>query len=206
MARLPGAYLRLWLGTLAAAGVVVSHGIAYWIHAPAPRARAELLQATGHRYWTLVVAAALALLVFGLSAFVVRLLSGGGDLPRQGPMLAAIVPRLAAIQCFGFVALEFGERVLASGPEAPSMWSIVDEPIVAVGLAIQCLVALAGAFLLHWLSRGVVRLVRLLRRRCPGNRRVPSMCPERGAPLRPRVAISVAGPRGPPTALRPAHS
>lgn len=206
MARLPAAYVRLWLGTLAAAGVVVSHGIAYWIHAPAPRARAELLQASGHRYWTLVVAAALALLVFGLSAFVVRLLSGGGEFPRQGPMVAAIVPRLAALQCFGFVALEFGERLLALGPEARSMWSIVYDPVVAVGLAVQCLVALAGAFLLHWLGRGVVRLARLLRRRCPGNRRVPSIRPELGAAPRSRGAISVAGARAPPAALRPAHS
>jgi hypothetical protein len=206
MARSPTAYVRLWLGTLAAAGVVVSHGIAYWIHAPAPRARAELLQATGHRYWTVVVAAALALLVFGLSSFVVRLLSGGRELPSRGTMLAAIVPRLAAIQCFGFVALELGERVLASGPDARPIPSLVDEPVVAVGLAVQCLVAVAGVVLLHWLGRGVVRLARLLRRRCPRDRRVPFIRPELGAAPRPHGAISVAGPRGPPAALRPAHS
>jgi hypothetical protein len=206
MARSPAAYVRLWLGALAAAGVVVSHGIAYWIHAPGPRARAELLEATGHRYWTLVVAAALAMLVFGLSAFVARLLFGAGEFPRQGPMLAAIGPRLAAIQCLGFVALELGERLLAFGPEARSMLSVVDEPVIAVGIAVQCLVALAGAFLLHWLGRGVVRLARLLRLRLPWDRPLPSIRPELGAAPRLRAAISIAAPRAPPPALRPAHS
>jgi hypothetical protein len=206
MARSPAAYVRLWLGTLAAAGVVVSHGIAYVIHAPGPQSRAELLAATGHRYWTLVVAAALATVVFGLSAFVGRLLSGGGELPRQGPMLAALVPRLAAIQCLGFVALELGERLLAFGPGARSILSLADSPVVAVGLAVQCLVALAGAVLLHWLGRGVVRLARLLRRRSRWDRPLSSIRPELGPAPRTRAAMSVAGPRGPPAALRPAHS
>jgi hypothetical protein len=206
MARSPAACVRLWLGTLAAVGVVVSHGIAYFIHAPGPRSRAGLLEATGHRYWTLVVAAALAMLVFGLSAFVGRLLFGGGEFPGQGPMLAALVPRLAAIQCLGFVALELGERLLAFGPGARSLLSVVDAPVVAVGLAVQCLVALAGAVLLHWLGRGVVRLARLLRHRARWERPLPFLRPELGPAPRNRAAMPVAGPRGPPAAVLPAHS
>jgi hypothetical protein len=206
MARSPSAFVRLWLGTLAAAGVVVSHAIAYWINAPGAQTRAELLQATGHRYWTLVVAAALALLVFGLSAFVGRLLFGGGELPRQGPLLVAIVPRLAAIQCAGFLALEVGERYLAAGSGARSVSSVVGEPAVAMGLAVQFIVALAGALLLLWIGRGVVRLGRLLRRRSSWSRPLSSPRPAFGASRRTRADLMVTGPRGPPGAQQPAHA
>lgn len=186
--------------------MVVSHAIAYWINAPGAQTRAELLQATGHRYWTLVVAAALALLVFGLSAFVGRLLFGGGELPRQGPLLVAIVPRLAAIQCAGFLALEVGERYLAAGSGARSVSSVVGEPAVAMGLAVQFIVALAGALLLLWIGRGVVRLGRLLRRRSSWSRPLSSPRPAFGASRRTRADLMVTGPRGPPGAQLPAHA
>jgi hypothetical protein len=82
----------------------------------------------------------------------------------------------------------------------------VDEPVIAIGIAVQCLVALAGAFLLHWLGRGVVRLARLLRLRSPWDRPLPSIRAEPGAAPRPYAATSLAAPRAPPPALRPAHS
>jgi hypothetical protein len=204
MARSPFAFARLWLGTLAAAGVVVSHEIAYWINAPGAHARAELLQATGHRYWTLVVAAALALLVFGLSAFVGRLLFGDGELPRQGPLLVAIVPRLAVIQCAGFLALEIGERYLSGGSGARSLSSVVGEPVVAMGLAVQFIVALAGALLMLCIGHGVVRLGRLLRRRSSWGRPLSSRRRPLGASPRTRADLTVAGPRGPPRGHLPA--
>jgi hypothetical protein len=184
---------------------VVSHAIAYWIQAPGRQARAELLQATGHRYWTLVVAAALAVLVFGLSAFVARLVVGDEELPRLRLTLVAIVPRLAAIQCAGFLALELGERVLAAGLEANSILTILGEPVVAVGLAVQCITALAGALLLFWIGRGVLRLCRLLRHRSSWDRSPSSLRPALGAPARTRAAVTVAAPRGPPGGYRPAH-
>jgi len=176
---------RLWLGGLAAAGVVVTHHLAYLVTAPDPHERAELLAAGGHARWSLVVAAALGLLVAGLAGFVRRTLRANGTLapwPYTGGTLALL-------QGSGFVALEAVERAAVGDPGlAPLL-----EPVVVVGILVQVLVALLGAGLLVVLG-GAVRAW-VARRSRPRRRTVALPAPDLDL-LPARFSAAVAGGGG----------
>lgn len=177
------------MGALAFAAVLASHHIAYRLAAPDPHYRAELLHATGHRYFTYIAALGLGLLVAALTTF---LRSNVGDVDAARTRFAYVTPRLLFVQLSAFIALEFTERaLLGSGTE-----HLISLKPVLIGLALQFVVAAIGALCLCL----VAYVARRLRARAPAR---TSASPRWTAhkeppPLRPLVAAGAATPRGPP--------
>jgi hypothetical protein len=134
---------------VAFAGVVAGHTLTYFAAFPGSNDRAAYLAATGHSYWRNALVLALLLEVLGLGVVAARGFRAGlrGTLAIQhsGPQLAM---RLAMIQVGGFGALEVGER-LVSGAGVSGMFA---HHLFVLGIAIQLLVAVAGALLLRWLA------------------------------------------------------
>jgi hypothetical protein len=149
---------RMWLGGLAAAGVVVAHSLTYVFAAPDPHARQRLLDATGHRYFTWVTALALGALVAGLAGGTIKRIRGNRHERSAVGTFAWAAAALVLLQVFGFIGLEAAERYVAGG--AP--WQLFADPVVAIGCAIQVLVALVGALLLLALACGVDYIASLL--------------------------------------------
>jgi hypothetical protein len=184
---------RLWLGGLAAAGVVVAHVLAYWLAAPNPVRREHLLEATGHGAWPILVALTLGALVASMAGFA----AGRVREARRAPPAALIrgtVTRLVTLQVVGFVLLEALER-LAIGHD---LTELLSEPVMAIGLATQVVVALAGAILLALFARLVDRLALLLR---PILRAPRVLLPGDALGFsvpRSRFVAGAAIPRGPP--------
>lgn len=134
---------------VAFAGVVAGHSLTYLAALPGSNERGAYLAATGHSYWRNALMLALLLEVLGLGVVAMRGFRAGlrGTLPidHSGPQLAM---RLAVIQVGAFGALEAGER-LVSGAAVAGMFS---HHLFVLGIAIQLLVAVAGALLLRWLA------------------------------------------------------
>jgi hypothetical protein len=187
-----GLRTRLWLGGLAAGGVALAHLVAFLIAAPYPVRREELLEATGHGAWPVLVTIAMGGLVAALAGFA------AGRLREARPaspavLFRATIGRLVILQVAAFILLEGLER-LASGHDLAELWS---EPVLGIGLVAQVFVALAGAVLLALFARLVDRLVLLFR----GIPRAPRL----QVPRQPldlmfstRIATDPANPRGPP--------
>jgi len=156
---------------VAFAGVVAGHSLAYFAALPAGVQRDTYLAQTGHSYWHNALVVALVLEVLGLAVVALRSFRAGlrGTLPISlGARQLAI--RLALIQVGAFTALEAGERV-ASGAGVSGMFA---HHLFVLGIAIQLLVAVAGALLLRWLARAAEALGSALRGRRPsrgGSRR-----------------------------------
>jgi hypothetical protein len=157
----------MWFGGLAAAGVVVSHSLSYLFVAPDPHARSHLLQQTGHRYFTWIAAIAVGTLVAGLAGGTLQRLRGGRSQTWSRPkVFAAAAATLATLQVIGFILLEGVERAaLGAG-----VTHIFVEPVVAIGITMQIVVALVGALLLVALADGVDRISCLLTERFPSHR------------------------------------
>jgi hypothetical protein len=138
-----------WMAGVAFAGVVAGHSLTYLAALPGSNERGAYLAATGHSYWRNALVLALLLEVLGLGVVAMRGFRAGlrGTLPieHSGPQLAM---RLAVIQVGAFGALEAGER-LVSGAAVAGMFS---HHLFVLGIAIQLLVAVAGALLLRWLA------------------------------------------------------
>ena len=140
---------RLWLGALAAAGVGLTHVLAYFLTAPDPTARRELLEQTAHGYWSYASAFALGVLVAGLSGFVISRVRERALRPQSGRALYFfITTRLVVLQAVGFLVLEASERAVAGG-----LVDVLAEPVVLLGLGIQAVVAAIGALFLLLLAR-----------------------------------------------------
>jgi hypothetical protein len=109
----------------------------------------------------------------------------------------ATVGRLMLLQMVGFLALEGIER-LAMGKGLAGLAELFGEPVIAIGLVAQVVVALAGSLLLVLFARVVDRLIHLLRE-VP---RAPRVIVAGGAVTialsRNRVVTGPANPRGPP--------
>jgi hypothetical protein len=184
---------RLWLGGLATAGVVVAHVLAFWLAAPNPVRREHLLEATGHGAWPIVVALTLGALVACMAGFA----AGRVREERRAPpavLVRGIVTRLVILQVAGFVLLEAIER-LAIGHD---LTELLSEPVMAIGLVAQIVVALAGAILVALFAHIVDRLALLLRP-IPRAPRVllPGDALDFSVP-RSRLVTGAAIPRGPP--------
>ncbi len=146
---------RLWLGALAAAGVGLTHALAYFLTAPDAEARRELLEQTAHGYWSYASALGLGLLVAGLSGFVISRVKERATRPEGTRALYFfIATRLLVLQGLGFLLLEASERAVAGG-----LGELLAEPVVLLGLCIQAAVAAVGAVLLLLLSRLVDALI-----------------------------------------------
>jgi hypothetical protein len=153
-----------------------------------------LMDATGHRYWGLVVGVAMGVALGGAVWFYVRgLKSSRGDLLRPN-QFAFVAPRLAALQLVGFALLESFERMLwGAGMAHP-----LEERVVVAGLGLQILVAVISACLLRFVVKLATFVVRFLSRPV----RAPRALTEFGTgPLfSPRVLLLTGGggARGPP--------
>jgi uncharacterized membrane protein YraQ (UPF0718 family) len=148
---------RLLLGGLASAGVILAHALAFFFAAPEGHERAELLAATGHERWTLVVAVAMGLFVAGVAGAVldVRRDSPSGY-PSSGRSWFRVVPGLAGLQVAGFICLEVLERILSGH----ALDHLVTEPAVALGVVLQLVVAVLGGLLLHVLFKAIAFVLR----------------------------------------------
>jgi len=187
---------RLWLGGLAAGGVAVAHILAFLLAAPDPFRREQLLKATGHGAWPLLVTVAMGALVVALAGFAVGRLRHPRRV-RQAPFYLGTARRLVIMQVVGFLLLEAGER-LAAGKGLAGLAGLPFESVIAIGVVAQVLVALAGAMLLALLDRVVGGLVLLFRQTARAPRRLVS----RGIPdVRIQLVRIASGPanlRGPP--------
>jgi uncharacterized membrane protein YdcZ (DUF606 family) len=137
--------VRLWLGGLAAGGAAVAHLLAFMVAAPDAASRVRLLRETGHGAWPAVVSVAVGALVVGLLGLAAARLRDTDPLPK-GVLYRASARLLLPLQVVGFVVLEAVERV-ATGKGVTGLVELWGEPVIALGVVLQCLVALAGAFL-----------------------------------------------------------
>jgi hypothetical protein len=187
---------RLLLGGMAAAGVVASHSVAYLIASPDPHIRAELLEATGHDDFGVVIALALGVLVAGLLRFASGRAWAQTD-SRASDLYALTVPRLLALQLGGFVTLEMIERVLMG----VTPLHIVSEPAVVIGLLLQAGAALIGACLLILLAKTLESVFSRQGITASGGDRVPLIPARRVLPARIEVAVGSGTLRGPPVGI-----
>jgi len=185
--------LGLPLAGMAAAGVVLGHWLTYVFAVPDPHIRAEILTASGHSYWLVAVKAAVVLGCISLGTVFVRHMGGGGESAGSDGFIA-LAARLSFVQAIAFTAMEVAERVAVGAP-LPQM---LGHHLFVLGLAVQIVIAFAGAFVLLWFSRTVARLVRIL---LPDSLPRPAtvfICPSYPA-LRPIAVLAGAGGvRGPP--------
>jgi hypothetical protein len=148
------------LAGLGAAGVVIGHWLAYAVALPDPVLRAEVLAHSGHGYWVVAVQFAVALGAVGLAVSVYRGLLARRDVAPAARLFPWLATRLAVMQVGVFAVMELAER-LATGDATRDVYT---HPIFAIGIAIQVLVAFAGATLLVWLGRSAAAIADAVRR------------------------------------------
>ena len=163
------------IGAMAAAGVVATHVLTFLVAAPSGHHRSELLARTGHVRFTLVAAAAMGLLVTAAVRF----------LPLRRPFAQLLV-----VQSLGWLALESVERLSHHGAD----WEL---GVIALGLVVQAVVALAGGALLGAVRR-VIAFVARRRRPRFASVRTSARPVVATLSLRPAVLAGAAGVRGPP--------
>ncbi len=139
----------LRLAGLSFAGVVGGHLATYLLIAPDPHDREAMLAATGHGSWTLPI-------FFALATFLAVACGSAGARGRADTYFP-LVARLGALQVGGFALLEISERAVANELTT----SILSDPALLLGLAVQLLVA-AVAPLLAWVVARSVERVRSL--------------------------------------------
>ena len=188
----------LWLGGLAAFGIVAAHCFAYVLTTPSAGEVSHLMDATEHRYWGLAMGAALGVTIGGAVAFYIPILRApNSDLgPRSMFLFAA--PRLAAVQVAGFSLLEASERTLWGAGFAHPL----EEPAVIAGLALQVVVAVAAAVILSLATKLAAFFAKY--------RGAPNTAPRARGEFGPRHMVSprvpllagCTGARGPPRGRR----
>src|SRR5215467_13984431 len=145
----------LWIAALALSGVVAGHSVAYYLAIPSAPQRQTVLAETGHSYWHVALTVAILLELAGVFGIAVRHFRAGraGASPLQltSGQLAAC---LAAMQVAAFTALEVAERLRAGVPAG----EMLHNHLLPIGVAIQLLVAGAGALLLRWLGRAAAAI------------------------------------------------
>jgi hypothetical protein len=142
---------RLWLGGLAAAGVALSHEIAYRLAHADPVQRVHVLNQTGHDYMPVMAKASLLLGVLGLVFFVAQKFSS----PTASRLsVAGVATRLFIFQACGYVLQELVERALSGHGLTLSL-----SPVL-VALALQLLIAVVIALATSLLAATIDRFLR----------------------------------------------
>ena len=193
MHAVPAIRTRLWLGGLASGGVVAAHWLAYRLTTPAGHHESEILHSTGHRYWTWFMALALGALVAGLAGFAHQRLRAIAPV-GPGALYRYSLGRLIALQATGFLLLEIFERLASHGS-----LDLAHQPAVVLGVALQILIAFAGALLLVAFGR-VIDGLRAVGAR-PAVRESLGHFESQIASMRPRMALGGRTLRGPPDLL-----
>ena len=182
----------------AAAGVVVAHAAGYVMAFPSTAERGLHLEATGHGYWPLAVAAAVA-----CAGAALLVAAGSGALAglAGGPTRTwRAVRALAGWQVAAFVTMEVAERTVAGArPEG-----LLASPEFWLGLLLQLPVALVATRLLRTAERTGFRLAAALRRRPRPAARPAVDRPGRAGAALPAAVASPARPRAPPLVPAPA--
>lgn len=185
------ARIRLLMGGIAALGVVTAHGLAYALAEPDPHARHGLLEHTGHKWWTAVMAVGIGLGVVALGGLIDRWRRSSVDAAFDRRLVAVW---LAVFQTGAFFGLESLERLLSGG----GALSVVTEVPVVIGAVLQLALVVFEVWLLVALAAGIRYLVSRLRldedRARPAAFPIPVGLP---AP-RPLVAAGGMSRRGPP--------
>lgn len=192
---------RAWLGGLACAGVVVAHWIAYLIAPPEGHSHAAGMAATGHKLWPYFVALAAGGFVTAVSGFVSDLLGEEADAPAERLWRHA-AGRLVPVQVLAFACLELAERALFADPGHGG--TLLTEPVLWVGIAVQVLCALAGAGLLVLFARAVEIIKELVVRRLAADDTTTVVAQPLLAQVFVRPLVMAAGGptfRGPPVLL-----
>ncbi|TMK96426.1 MAG: hypothetical protein E6G40_11905 [Actinobacteria bacterium] len=174
---------------MAAAGVVLGHWLTYVFAVPDAQVRTEILAASGHSYWLLAIKAAVVLTVF-----LRHLGAATRGEPTVADRLIALAARLSIAQLVAFTAMEVAERIAAGTPVA----AMFGHHLFVLGLAVQIVVAFAGAFFLLWFGRAAARICQAITARSPSRAAAlgarPSLLLVRPVP----VLAGAGGVRGPP--------
>lgn len=179
-----------WVG-VAGAGLVLGHWLAYAIHSPHEHAREQLLRATGHGYLPYATKLAVLAGILGVaSLFLARLTHRAGRRSFVGDAVT-----LAAVQTSAFAAMEVGERLLSGA----SLHDLTHGPLLAIGLAVQLALALAGALVLRLTDRAA-QAAEQLRGAVPPRERALLVAVPIGPSLAARRrAFRAGGSRAPPS-------
>jgi hypothetical protein len=133
------------------AGLLAAHALGYRLAIRDPHARADALSHSGHDYFgflPLALAVCLGVLMVGLALQALSAFRGEPRRPATSPLIVLLSP-------VAFIAQEFVERLLHTG-QVP--WTIIVQPEVLFGLALQLPFALA-ALLLAWALDSVASAV-----------------------------------------------
>jgi hypothetical protein len=178
----------------AMAGLLLGHALSYLLAVPDPNHRDLVLRTTGHSYLPTLGEVALLLLLAGVAAVVVR--SWSGRRPAGGERYASLAGLLGGVQVTAFVGQELLERLVSRSP----LGELVHDHILLIGVAVQILLALAGAAALRWLVRTSDRLVDVVARRAaPPLRSVLVSVPTQPNPVHGRTLPSCPSVRAPPS-------
>ncbi|HJR98851.1 MAG TPA: hypothetical protein VJ979_13210 [Actinomycetota bacterium] len=137
---------------VAGAGLLLGHWLAYALATPAAT-RDRVLDATGHGYLPYATQVAMLAGALGLAGvFWSRLTrrAGGGSFTRDAC-------GFLMVQTGAYVAIEVGERLLSGAP----LDDLAHGPLLAIGLGVQAVVAIAGAGLVR-ISERVAETVEAL--------------------------------------------
>ncbi len=140
---------------VAVGGVLIAHWLAYGLAIPSAHVRAQVLAASGHSYWVLAIKLAVVLGLAALGSVFLQHVGrpARGREPGQGT-ISPIATRLILLQVAAFIAMEVTERLVVGAPVA----HLFHHRIFLMGLALQVIVAAAGALLLVWFSRAAERV------------------------------------------------
>ena len=147
---------RFALVLLALAGLLAGHAISFFVVAPDPHERAELLAVTGHSQHGAFATLALAAAVAGLIGIVMQRVRSRCE-TAPGVSRTRVATLLWAAQTAGFVLLETWER----GHGVAGVLDLAGEPAFLIGLLAQLAVALAGTALVVLVRATVDALLRL---------------------------------------------
>jgi hypothetical protein len=143
------------LAGAAVGGVVLAHWLTYVLAIPAAHLRVDVLASSGHSYWVLAIKLAVILALAGFGTLFLRHVGSGprGMKPEEEP-LSLVAARLSTLQVLAFTAMEVIERLMVGAPVA----HLFHHRIFLMGLALQLIVASAGALLLLWFGRAAERV------------------------------------------------
>jgi hypothetical protein len=185
------------LAGTASGGVILGHWLAYVAAVPGPAARARILSATGHGYWLGAVKVAGVLAVASVGAtFVGHLSRRLRDEWTEPRSLFGLTLPLAGLQVAAFTVLEVVERLVAGAP----LGGALHHGLFLLGVAVQVLVAAAGAMLLLWLGRSTERIDGLVRSPRFAKPVLRGLLPQAVSIAPIGVESGAAGLRGPPRA------
>jgi hypothetical protein len=164
---------------VAVVGLLVGHALSYAFAVPDPYHRDLVLRDSGHGYLPGLTELAFVLVVGAVAGLVGSAATGrAARLPRLGNLAGPMV----ATQVVAFVGLEVAERLVSHA----SLGDLIRHDLLAIGVATQVVVALAGAAVLAWIARASGRVASMLR------------VPPGPAPRRPILSLapSVIAPSG----------